>query len=1311
MHNMALVDWPQGSDSCRMLSLLCSRGLRGCVALLQPNPSELDEVLQNEEFVDASHCYNLETPFAIVAIGKVGRRLEAAALAAGSCCQRLHPCDVDCSLASDVQHFVWWHGVKMPPLPFAAVANRGHLSAMLSRDDRCALLGYPTHMIGSLKDLGGIVSPTVSAFIISHLLGREFDARARSAFPTRRGVEYLSAPAATTPAPSASAPAPAPSAAGEDPAPAPVVARLLQVRVRTAEEWREYTQVPAPKLSSQIDSYSSLRQIASLPVAKQPFMEAPSDVPGFDQGPREANLQSGAAVFLISYRDRVLGYTVDTRSGFLFAAGCQAVLSHAVRAQKYESDLREYKNSPSRPDKKEPRPPQAPDSHALTHAATVALAGLLGGRAARNAVLAKVRKVVQEWPLGHAQHRQGARLPNSISIRTTRDMQGSAGWTRQHQYIWVIRLPDHIDFMLTSTEATSQAGIVFWPITGWLDGARRLPACNLIGPVAVGESGIRLHRLVHPVTGDYDLTSAEEAVGATEVPLSTIQPVTVPSYPRLAFVSWTLPDLLGHLVHTRRSSFAEAIELAYVESGASQNNELPDMGEGEAAVARNDIVGALTRAMSPSQAADWHEANVERPWMSLGCEWSYYRQMERRHKTWESRMYLGEYCKVTGGWLLRLDSHDGIVTHSDWSEVGAVRRFDNFIDALHALREGLAPSILNVNVSEEYILRGFHALYAQQHPDYYAWLRSFKPGAGSVVCWQLLPYSGPLPIADVKAVRIVPPAYSVTRKTRYTRERALVPDVSTPELAPQECVKGAQGRSSLELAIIDGSLSWEDDRTDRGRQRPTWQLYSTMVLSQVPEDSSLQTGSCLRVLGHRQRRKPVFDKDEVFFVAMPASPAELPTAQNKRRFCTEQLRGAYEIERCPWWKPSDYFLPSHRHFLTTAQARASARHAARDRLAARHDKQRRGEKGGEPPEESNNALTRLTLLQEADEVVASVNLLYMPKGLFTPKALSKKLAHARQRTRDDAKAHDELGMSSKPPHVLCLICGAVSRVEYDFTCSVCSAAAVTLLSYPQRVLLQKACADAPCARDKTPTRFISASKIWFAVRLPHGEPDDCISLFAHVRADSANSRPQFDTLGGKREPEDKTAGQCGLREVTEEAQLPSRWTAAMRDALQLAPGETAVVRRQAAGVTEVHHVHLWVVWLTPATAAEWQQIEYTLEGRQEARSGSGAWFEAEEVINNISQFHTLAPIADALASLLEAPSQERVGEWQLQGSCEPPPAPREVQRIYEPKLGFKYRTCGSRATTPFAVRIQRAWKRFIDRDVPSSTVRTTRQCL
>ena len=248
-------------------------------------------------------------------------------------------------------------------------------------------------------------------------------------------------------------------------------------------------------------------------------------------------------------------------------------------------------------------------------------------------------------------------------------------------------------------------------------------------------------------------------------------------------------------------------------------------------------------------------------------------------------------------------------------------------------------------------------------------------------------------------------------------------------------------------------------------------------------------------------------------------------------------------------------------------------------------------------------------------------------------------------------------------------------------------------------------------RDKTPTRFISASKVWFAVRLPHGEPDDCISLFAHVRADSAANRPQFDTLGGKREPEDKTAGQCGLREVAEEAQLPSRWTAAMRDALQLAPGETAVVKRQAASVTELHHVHLWVVWLTPATAAEWQQVEYTLEGRQEALNGSGAWFKAKDVINNIAGFRTLAPIADALAGLLEAPSQERVGEWQLRGSCEPPPAPSEIRRTYEPKLGFKYRRCGSSVTTPFAVKIQRAWKRFTVRDAPFSVVRTTRQCL
>ena len=141
-----------------------------------------------------------------------------------------------------------------------------------------------------MKDLVGIVSPVVLSLVISHLLGRTFDTPLdpstdiASVLPTRRGTAYTrDAPEAATAANAPPAPTNAAATAG-GPAVAAAVEKetLLSVRVRTAQEWQQYTRSPAPLWSEQVRLYSQGRQSSNLPLAKQPLMVAPSDVPGND---------------------------------------------------------------------------------------------------------------------------------------------------------------------------------------------------------------------------------------------------------------------------------------------------------------------------------------------------------------------------------------------------------------------------------------------------------------------------------------------------------------------------------------------------------------------------------------------------------------------------------------------------------------------------------------------------------------------------------------------------------------------------------------------------------------------------------------------------------------------------------------------------------------------------------------------------------------------------------------------------------------------------------------------------------------------
>ena len=150
-----------------------------------------------------------------------------------------------------------------------------------------------------------------------------------------------------------------------------------------------------------------------------------------------------------------------------------------------------------------------------------------------------------------------------------------------------------------------------------------------------------------------------------------------------------------------------------------------------------------------------------------------------------------------------------LVAAAAWMEVVAVRRFDNFLDALRTLLGGLAPDILDPDKSEQYVLRSFYMykLYEKRYPTFEGWKRSFAPGAGSVVCWQIIPFTKALPIADVKTVRIAPPA--PVRQLPLTVAPAEVP-VEEPDRVPEPSMPAhapvTPYRSALELGVLEKQI-------------------------------------------------------------------------------------------------------------------------------------------------------------------------------------------------------------------------------------------------------------------------------------------------------------------------------------------------------------------------------------------------------------------------------------------------------------------------------------------------------------------------
>ena len=155
-----------------------------------------------------------------------------------------------------------------------------------------------------------------------------------------------------------------------------------------------------------------------------------------------------------------------------------------------------------------------------------------------------------------------------------------------------------------------------------------------------------------------------------------------------------------------------------------------------------------------------------------------------------------------------------------------------------------------------------------------------------------------------------------------------------------------------------------------------------------------------------------------------------------------------------------------------------------------------------------------------------------------------------------------------------------------------------------------------------------AAKVWFASLDEQSRPQ----LMAFIRSDSAVTRPQFDTWGGKMEPRDEECfATCGLREVTEEATLDSVEHAAMVDILAQVPGGQRVVRLcKSSG--ECFHLAFWVVVLPPSSLQHLPTP--TTEGMREMRPTTLAWYCADVVLSNLALFRFAEPLEAALRNLL-----------------------------------------------------------------------------
>ena len=163
-----------------------------------------------------------------------------------------------------------------------------------------------------------------------------------------------------------------------------------------------------------------------------------------------------------------------------------------------------------------------------------------------------------------------------------------------------------------------------------------------------------------------------------------------------------------------------------------------------------------------------------------------------------------------------------------------------------------------------------------------------------------------------------------------------------------------------------------------------------------------------------------------------------------------------------------------------------------------------------------------------------------------------------------------------------------------------------------------------------PPKEYRASKVWFLRQRPDNPPE----LMVFHRADSSMEKPQYDTFGGRMDPQDDNqAHRCALRELREEVGLVEPLRSCLAEMLSAFPdGQSEVTLTKRSDNTR-HRVALWLVNL-PEGKASSRLPRPTAEGLREMRVKSFAWQPVQTVVSNLQTFWFARPMATRLRQMV-----------------------------------------------------------------------------
>ena len=159
--------------------------------------------------------------------------------------------------------------------------------------------------------------------------------------------------------------------------------------------------------------------------------------------------------------------------------------------------------------------------------------------------------------------------------------------------------------------------------------------------------------------------------------------------------------------------------------------------------------------------------------------------------------------------------------------------------------------------------------------------------------------------------------------------------------------------------------------------------------------------------------------------------------------------------------------------------------------------------------------------------------------------------------------------------------------------------------------------------------MVHAAKVWF---LCDGY------VCCHARADSDPARPQYDTVGGRVEP-NETYAEAAHREVLEEALIPPDWETALASELASYPQGHQQTQHLHPRRMVIHQIATWFIDL-PTTAFV-TPMKYTQDGphcglRESLDRRHPTWRSIRDVLANLRQFSVSVPYVTAFENHLSA---------------------------------------------------------------------------